>query len=143
MSSEGVAETLKRINKIRAKSDRVEELRKYNDNFAIKALLDIVFNPNIEFLLPESDPPYKAADKAHDIQNVLKREVRKMIYFINTPQGQNLRPFKREQIFIELLESVDPDDAVMLLKIKNKKTPFRGISKDVVAQAFDGIDKSW
>jgi|TARA_R110000803_G_scaffold36912_3_gene79425 hypothetical protein len=141
--SEGIAETLKRINKIRAKGDRVEELKKYSDNFAIKALLDIVYNPKIEFLLPESDPPYKAAEKAHDVQNVLKREVRKMIYFINTPQGQNLRPFKREQIFIELLESVDPDDAKMLLSIKNKKAPFRAITKDVVAAAFEGIDTNW
>lgn len=141
--AEGIAETLDRINKIRAKKDRIDELSKYNDNFPIKAILDIVYNPRIEFLLPETDPPYKPVDAAHDVQNVLKREVRKLIYFINTEQGKNLRPIKREQIFIELLESVDPEDAKLLLSVKNKKLPYKNITKDVVAQSFPGIDAGW
>lgn len=141
--NEGVAETLERISKLKAKADRINELSKYNDNFPIKAIVDMVFNPKIEFLLPESDPPFKLLEKENDAQNVLKREVRKMIYFINTPQGQNLRPFKREQIFIEMLESLDPDDAKLVLSVKNKKLPYKGITKDVVAKAFPGIDNNW
>ena len=141
--NEGVAEALERISKLKTKADRIKELSKYNDNFPVKAIVDIVYNPKIEFLLPETDPPYKPLDKANDAQNVLKREVRKMVYFINTDQGKNVRPFKREQIFIEMLESVDPDDAKLLLSVKNKKLPYKGITKDVVAKAFPGIDNNW
>lgn len=141
--NEGIAETLERISKLKTKPERVAELTKFQDNFPVKAILDIVFNPKIEFLLPETDPPYKPTEKAHDAQNVLKREVRKLIYFINTDQGKNLRPFKREQIFIEMLESVDPDDAKLLLHVKNKKLPYKGLTKDVVAKAFPGIDNNW
>ena len=141
--NEGVAETLKRIGEIKSKPERIKELSKYNDNFPIKALLDMVFNPRIEFLLPETDPPYKPLEKENDAQNVLKADVRKMVYFINTNEGKNLRSFKREQIFIELLEAVDPDDAVLLLSVKNKKLPYKGITKDVVAKSFPGIDNNW
>lgn len=141
--NEGVAETLKRIGEIKSKPERIKELSKYNDNFPIKALLDMVYNPRIEFLLPETDPPYKPLEKENDAQNVLKADVRKMVYFINTNEGKNLRPFKREQIFIELLEAVDPDDAQLLLSVKNKKLPYKGITKDVVAKSFPGIDNNW
>lgn len=141
--NEGVAETLQRISKLKTKADRINELSKFQDNFPIKAIVDMVYNPRIEFLLPESDPPFKMLEKEQDAQNVLKREVRKMIYFINTDQGKSLRPFKREQIFIEMLESLDPDDAKLVLSVKNKKLPYKGITKDVVAKAFPGIDNNW
>ena len=141
--NEGVAETLERIGKLGTKKEKIEELSKYQNDFPIKALLDMVDKPRIEFLLPETDPPYKPLEKGHDAQNVLKHDVRKMKYFINTNEGKNLRPFKREQIFIEMLESVDPDDAKLLLQVKNKKLQYKGITKDVVSKAFPGIDNNW
>jgi len=93
--------------------------------------------------LPETDPPFTPVDEAVDAQNVLKREVRKIKYFVNTADGQQLRPFKREQMFIELLESIDPNDAKLLLNVKNKKLPFKGITAKIVADAFPGIDEKW
>lgn len=141
--NEGIYETLDRINKIKAKADRLKELSKYNNDFPIKALLDMVFNPNIKFLLPETDPPFKPSGEEEDLQNVLKHDIRKMVYFINTPQGQQLQPFKREQMFIEMLEAVDPKDAKLLNSVKNKKLPFKNITKDLVAEAFPGIDNKW
>lgn len=141
--NEGIAETLERISKLKTKQDRIDELSKYRDNFPIKALLDMVYNPKIEFLLPETDPPYTPAEKENDVQNVLKADVRKMVYFINTDVGKGLRPFKREQIFIEMLEAVDPDDAKLMLSVKNKKLPYKGLTKDIVAKAFPGIDNNW
>lgn len=141
--NEGIFETLKRIDGLKTKPERLNELSKHNSDFPIKALLDCVFNPNIKFLLPETPPPYRPSDKESDVQNVLKRDVRKMVYFVNTPQGQQLTPFKREAMFIELLEAVDPDDALLLLDVKNKKLPFKNITKDLVAKAFPGIDSKW
>jgi len=141
--NEGIFETLKRIDELKTKPDRLKELSKYNSDFPIKALLDCVFNPNIKFLLPDTAPPYRPANKESDIQNVLKREVRKLVYFVNTPQGQQLASLKRETMFIELLEAVDPEDALLLLDVKNKKLPFKNITKDLVAKAFPGIDSKW
>lgn len=141
--NEGIYEALDRINKIKAKGDRLKELSKYNNDFPIKAVLDMVFNPNIKFLLPETDPPYRPSGTEEDLQNVLKHDIRKLVYFINTPQGEQLLPFKREQMFIEMLEAVDPQDAILLNAVKNKKLPFKNITKELVAEAFPGIDNKW
>ena len=141
--NESVYEILEKISKQKTVKQRVTSLSKYQNDFAVKVIVDCVFNPNIEFLLPETDPPFTPVDEAVDAQNVLKREVRKIKYFVNTADGQQLRPFKREQMFIELLESIDPNDAKLLLNVKNKKLPFKGITAKIVADAFPGIDEKW
>ena len=43
---------------------------------------------------------------------------------------------KREMLFIEFIESLDPDDAKLILSIKNKKMPWKAISKHVAKKAF-------
>jgi len=141
--NEGVAETLARIDKIKTKPKRIEELAKFKDDFPIKVILDMVYNPNIEFLLPETDPPYKPNEKESDSQNVLKHDIRKLKYVVNTSEGNNLRQLKRELLFVELLESIDPDDAKLLLHVKNKSLPYKGITKDVVSKAMPEITGKW
>ena len=42
---------------------------------------------------------------------------------------------RREQLFIEILEQLDPDDAKLLLEVKSRK--IKGVSKNVVKQAFE------
>jgi hypothetical protein len=141
--NESVYEILEKISKLKTVKQRVSSLSKYQNDFAVKVIVDCVYNPNIEFLLPETDPPYTPVDKAIDAQNVLKRDVRRLKYFLNLPEGEQLRPFKREQLFIEMLEAVDPNDAKLLLSVKNKKLPFEGITAKIVADAFPGIDEKW
>jgi hypothetical protein len=38
-----------------------------------------------------------------------------------------------------LLEALDPDDAELLLSIKDKKMPYKGITYDLVASTFPGL----
>jgi hypothetical protein len=140
-----VYEELLKVAKLDGNRARSDALAKFHNDFPIKVIVDLVYNPNIEFLLPETDPPYTPVDKAVDAQNVLKRDIRKIKYFLNLPEGQQLRPFKREQMFIEMLESVDPNDARLLLSVKNKKMPkeLKDITESVVRKAFPGIDEKW
>ena len=140
-----VYEELLKVAKLDGNRARSDALAKFHNDFPIKVIVDLVYNPNIEFLLPETDPPYTPVDKAVDAQNVLKRDIRKIKYFLNLPEGEQLRPFKREQMFIEMLESVDPNDARLLLSVKNKKMPkeLKDITESVVRKAFPGIDEKW
>ena len=119
--NESIYETLLKIAKLDGNKARSEELAKYQNDFPIKVILDLVYNPNIWFLLPETDPPYTPVDEGIDAQNVLKADVRKLKYCLNLPDGEQLRPLKREQMFIQLLEAIDHNDAKLLLNVKNKK----------------------
>lgn len=143
--NKSIYEILLSVAKLKGNRARSDELSKYQNDFPIKVILDLVYNPNIEFLLPETDPPYTPVDEALDVQNVLKRDVRKLKYFLNLPEGEQLRPFKREQLFIEMLESIDANDAKLLLAVKNKKMPaeLKDITESVVRKAFPGIEEKW
>ena len=54
-----------------------------------------------------------------------------------------MKPLRRETMFIELLESVDFNDAKLLLSIKEKKMPFKSVSKKLVMDAFPNDTKGW
>jgi hypothetical protein len=42
-------------------------------------------------------------------------------------------------MFIELLENVAPADAKLLCSIKEKKLPYKGITADIVKEAFPDL----
>ena len=143
--NESIYEILLKVAKLNGNKARSEALSAYRNDFAVKVILDLVYNPNIKFLLPETDPPYTPVDVGIDAQNVLKADIRRLKYCLNIPDGEQLRPLKREQMFIQMLEAVDANDAKLLLAVKNKKLPpeLRDITESVVRKAFPGIEEKW
>ena len=59
----GIAEFLKEASKQDGRNARINFLREHSTP-ALKTILGYTYDPNIEWLLPEGDPPYKPADKA-------------------------------------------------------------------------------
>ena len=88
----------------------------------------------IKFLLPDEAPPYTPS--AHNENHgLLYRESRKLKYFVQGWAPPGLKQMKREQIFIELLESVHRDDAKLLCEML-KQQGFKGITGEVIRGAF-------
>jgi hypothetical protein len=42
-------------------------------------------------------------------------------------------------MFIDLLESITPEDAKLLLSIKEKQLPFEGLKPETIKKAYPGI----
>ena len=70
-----------------------------------------------------------------DNQGLLHNELRRMYIFLEGPKSAGISKMRKEQIFIQMLEEVDPDDAKLLLEVKARK--IKGVSKNVVKQAYD------
>ena len=132
----GIAEFLEKVAKLKKNEEKVAALKE-SDCFALRTVLQAAFDPRIKFLLPEGDAPYKPNDLV-DQENVFFAEARKLVHFV---EGGNpgLKQLKREAIFIELLETVAPADAKMLMAIKDKKSPFKGLTAEVAKQAFPDL----
>jgi hypothetical protein len=131
-----VAEILKKASEITDENQRIDWLRK-NNSVALESMLRGAYDPKIVWLLPEGAPPYKANDLV-DQQHRLYAEARKLYLFIEGG-NPNLKQLRREALFIELLETVDPDDAKLLLAVKEKHIPYPGVTKEVVTKAFPNI----
>jgi hypothetical protein len=132
----GVSEFLQNVSKFKSKEDKVRVLRE-NDHFVIKTILQAAFSPRIKWLLPEGEPPYKPTELV-DQENVLIHSARKLIHFVEGG-NPNLKQLKREAMFVEMLESVTPADAKLLCAIKDKKLPWKGITAEIVSEAYPGL----
>jgi len=132
---ESVAKVLTKINGLKKKEDRIAALQQ-NNNYTLRSILQGMFDPKVKFPLPEGAPPYKV--NQFDEPKALHNEVPRF-YLLMEGGNPNLKSQKREQIFIQMLESVNADDAELLIAMKDKKSPFKNISKDIVVEAFPGL----
>jgi len=132
----GVAEILKKASEITDENQRIDWLRQ-NNSVALESMLRGAYDPKIVWLLPEGAPAYKVNDLV-DQQNRLYTEARKLYLFIEGG-NPNLKQLRREALFIELLETLDPEDAKLLLAVKEKHIPYPGVTKEVVTKAFPNI----
>jgi hypothetical protein len=133
----GIYEILKKAASKKNRNEKIQVLRE-NYTKQLHMILNSVFSENIEFLLPETIPPYKPAPNS-GTETMLYTEARKMDIFIKGfPRAENLPQVKRETLFINMLETVHPEDAEILTYMIKKKLPpkYKGITKKLYEEAF-------
>lgn len=128
MATRYIPEILEEVNK------DTSALKNYADNIALKIMFQYAFIPEKKFDLPEGDPPFKpdAAPIGMSPANFVQ-EIRRWYIFTREKVIPKIR---KEQLFIQLLESVHPSEAKLLLAIKDQKLTslYKNINADVVSQ---------
>jgi hypothetical protein len=131
-----LSEILRNASELDKKQDRIDYLRQ-NDSAALRALLKYAYDDKVKFLLPEGDPPYKP-NTLPDQEGILYSELRRLYLFIEGG-NPNLKPFRREYLFVQLLETVDQHDAKLLIGVKDKKIPYKNLTKKFIQEAYPGL----
>lgn len=127
---------LKDIDELSSQKEKVQALGQHQYKEALSIIANLALNPKVNWLLPEGNPPYKPCE--FDAEGRFLSEIRRLYLFLEGGNN-NLEQTKREQLFIDILESVDPDDAKLLLAMKDKKMPFKSINKTLIKKAFPNI----
>jgi hypothetical protein len=137
-------EIFKEVHNAKKKKDKIAVLHFYS-SAALKQVLGYTYDPRIKWLLPEGIPPYKPLPKSADQESALASELRKMYMFVegDTDTQRNLKPNRRETLFIAMLESIDPRDAKVLIGMKERKLPFNGLTRKLVEEAYPNLTKDW
>jgi hypothetical protein len=132
------------VGKATKKADKIAILHK-NSSAALKQILGMTYDPRVNWLLPEGEPPYKPLVKSADQETGLLQETRRLYLFVegDSDVQRNLTQTRREQLFVGMLESIDPDDAKVLLAMKEGKLPYKGLTRNLVADAFPNLAKDW
>lgn len=117
-------------------ADRVAILRE-NESPTLRQILFYMWSPTVKFALPDGNPPYTPYT-AEEVPYRLYNEMRRMYLFIEGGHP-TLTQKKREQLFVELLETIDPKDAELILALKDKKTPWKKLARNVVVKAFPDL----
>jgi len=124
----------------RAKAKKVEVLQKYGD-LSLKMILKWNFDTSIVSILPEGEVPYTPnTDKTGHAKLMTKiPQIEKLVCNHSTKMGvsDTTAQFKREKMFIDILESVDEKEAEVLIAAKDKTIHRKYvISDNVVREAF-------
>ena len=132
----GIFQILEQAAEQKSAADKIAILQQHQ-GAALYTILKYAYDPSIVWDLPEGKPPYKPCPfPAQEMR--LFAEIRRLYLFIKGG-NPNLTKLRRESLFIELLESVHPSDAEILVCIKDKKLPYKGITAKLVKEAFPGL----
>ena len=111
----------------------VSLLQGYKNNAGLKFIFEYAFIPEKKFLLPDGTPPYKedAAPIGMTPAN-FTQETKKLYVYLRA----DLKPLRRETLFIQLLECIHPSEAKVLLAVKDQKLNklYKNITAKVAAE---------
>lgn len=132
-------EVIQEAVKAESRQDKIEVLRKY-ETWPLKDVLRGTFDDSIHWNLPPGTPPYQPADPQRHPSQLVKQN-QNFKYFVKGGPGDKLNSLKRETMFIRMIESIHPEDALLVLSMVQKKSPAKGITKKLVEEAFPNLIK--
>ena len=134
-----IPEVFERFESLTKKEDKVK-LLKENNHPALQDILRINFDADVVSVLPAGAPPYEKDDapKGHSSSSLFKLH-RQFKYFFKGPFANQVQPIRREGIFLNILESIHPTEADVLVAAKDKKLKVKGLTKALVDEAFPGL----
>lgn len=137
-----ISEILQLVQDAPTRDERMALIKKHNC-LALRDVLKGGLDDSITWILPTGTPPYRKDTKSPTglHPSTLHRQSPRLRYFITGGPGERLTPAKREKLFIEILESVDPKDAELLIAMKDKqlKKLYSCLTKSLVKAVFPNL----
>jgi hypothetical protein len=137
MAEHNVVETLEMVDKAKTREEK-REILKSRENYATQALLQLNYHPDVQWHLPKGTPPYTPSQVADSPEGSIHFEVKKLNYYVKGG-GHNLSMLKRESMFVQLLEIVDPEDAKLLIAVKDQNLSYKGLSYKLVRDVWPDL----
>jgi hypothetical protein len=134
-----IFEILEAAGKAKSKQEKIDILRKY-DSWALKDVLRATYDKTVIFTVPGGAPPYEPHIPESTPSNLLRKNT-DFQYIVKNGTGDTIPAFKREKLYIGLLESIHPKDAEVVVNMVNKKKPAKGITEKLVKEAFPNLIK--
>jgi hypothetical protein len=136
MSRKSVSWILDFTSKLPNEEEKIKCLRA-NDDPVILTVLKLAYDPNLKWAIPEGPAPYVPCQYPNQ-DNMLYLEARRLYLFLEGVNPQ-MPDSKRQSLFLELLNVIDPKDAELIISIKDKKLPYPGLSSELILKAFPGL----
>ena len=129
------AETLELVAKAKTREEK-RQILKDRENFATRALLQLNYHPDVKWKIPKGAPPYTPSENQADAS--LHFEVKKLDYYVD-PSPHDIPMLRRESMFVQLLERLDPKDAKLIIAMKDKKITYKGLSYKLVKDTWPDL----
>ena len=151
-----ISEVLQRVSNAKTKAKKIEILQEY-DTQALQKILLCNFSYNIKFVFPDGKSPWTRPeeeppiDDGHhtwlmsehrQIDKFCKKAFNGQVYYGDSGQLQPSIPqLRKEQLWVQLLENLHPQEAEVLDLVKDKALTSRyKITKQNVIDAFPHLE---
>lgn len=136
-----VSEIFKAVHGKKTKKEKIDLLAQYKRD-DVKALLIWNFDKGIESAVPEGEVPYKKNDSPAGTEGHTRliHEWRTLYNFVRGGNDK-ISNMRRETLLIQLLESLEKEEAEILCLVKDKdlQSKYR-ITRNVVEEAYPEIN---
>jgi len=134
-----VFEIFEDFTKLKNRKDKIAFLKEQGQRVpAIKDVVRGVFDKRLEFILPEGKPPY-TPNRPESVPSSLRQKHREFGNYVKGFRSEGVAQFQIENQFIQLLESIHAEDALIVLDMVAKKPPVKGLTKKIVEEAFPNL----
>ena len=131
------SEILQAVSSAKTKKQKIEILQEYRSP-ALVSLFVWNYDDSVKSAIPEGNVPNDAPTP--EAQSKLASQYRTLYNYV---KGGNdaLRQVKRESLFIELLESLHPDEAELVCLVKDKElTKKYRVTHNVIKEAYPDVE---
>ena len=120
-----------------SKKDKLAVIEK-NLSKALVEVLELTFHPKYEWLVSEMPDNYKTEKVPAGMSRCqLSTEIRKLYLFQKGNEiAEKLTEEKRNQLLLQLLESIEPREAEVVIGIFQKNQGVKGLTYKFVKEAF-------
>ena len=132
-----VYEVFSAVERATTREQRIKILQD-NNHHAVRDIIKGSRDPLVVFNLPKGRPPY-TPNKPESTPSTFKKQNVKLKNFVVGGPGDQMQGYKREKLFIDLLEVIHPHDAELVLNMIEKKLPAKGLTKKIVEEAYPGL----
>ena len=141
-----VHEILEAVDSERVKAKKLEILRTHGED-SFKMTMIWNFDESVISMLPEGNVPYQpvesdvqaSIDKGLPQRTTIRNSARNFYRFIKGGDDA-MNKIKRESLFINILETLPPPEAEILVLVKDKALNTKyNITKELVAEAYPEI----
>ena len=132
-----VYEILNEFEKVETRQDRINILRA-NALHHFKLVLMYTYNKKYEFYSEPFPTDYVKPDTFPGIRMAgIDSEIRRVyLWQKGNPTADSLSPQKRHILLLQILESFEPDEAVVWVNMLNKDLKTKGLSESIVKEVF-------
>lgn len=114
-----ISEVLQKVSNAKTKAAKIKLLKEHNTN-ALRALLIVNFDESVVSLLPEGNVPYEPNDAPAGTEHTLLEKEYRKLYLFFKGGSSSLKQSQRENLFIQMLEGLQEEEAEILILAKDK-----------------------
>ena len=130
-------EMVKDIDAANGRAAQIKKIQEYSSKYmCFQDWLRCLFDDRIQFLLPEGRPPFTPSSGSHP--SSWHKAHLELKYFVKGVGENAMNQIKREMRFISILESIHPEDALLVADAMDKRHSTT-LSKELVEEALPGL----